>query len=218
MTHPADLLDVDVAAAFVLDAHRNGRYWDERAVRVRPELRSAGSDDLQRILDMLCEDEDADPDVAPDRQPETGLTPAADAALSSWLVRRAYYAREQLKLIPVEPDGSIAVWREIQCRPEDVRPALGVHWSWDPHFCEGAQAFWTPHAFDEEVPVVLFVAMAPVDSVDWPVTLLCAMDYLCGDDERELRLKDGAPLRLVEMHVDANPVAIPDALRKDVTA
>lgn len=218
MTHPADLLDVDAAAAHVLAAHRAGRYWDERAVRVRPELADAGSDDLHRILEMLSEEDDADPDVAPDRQPDVGLTPAADAALSSWLVRRAHYAREQLRLIPVEPNRTIAVWREIQCRPDDVRSDLGVHWTWDPDFCGGAQAFWTPHAFDEEVPVILFIASAPVESVDWQVTLLCAMDYLCGDDERELRLKDGAPLSLVEMHVDADPVTIPDALREDVTA
>lgn len=218
MTHPADLLDVDAAAAHVLAAHRTGRYWDERAVRVRPELADAGSDDLHRILEMLSEEDDADPDVAPERQPDVGLTPAADEALSSWLVRRAHYAREQLKLVPIGPNGTIAVWREIQCNPADVRPALGVHWTWNPDFCGGAQAFWTPHGSDEDVPVILLVGSVPVESVDWPVTLLCAMDYLCGDDERELRLRDGAPLRLVEMHVDAEAVSVPDTLREGVTA
>ena len=210
--HPSCGIDQDAAIATMTASWVQGGYWDERAAMVRPELADADLGNRWRLIDDLAED---DPAIAAmsERQPYDGpLGDELSKVVSEWMVRRAAYAMRVLSEIPVV-DGHVVATRAVMCRPEDLRSPLGVHWSWDPGWSGGADTHWAP-ASDEDLPVIHLVASVPVSSVDWQTTLLCAMDYLCGDDERELRLRDGAPVSLTSVAIGEAPVSMPDGLQE----
>lgn len=214
--HPTDVIDVEKAIAHMTRAMVEGGFWDERAIRVRPELAECLHDDRRFLLENLAEEDTAiDVDSLDDLHGD--LTGHLRDAVSSWVRNRAAYCMGVLKGIqPV--NGMIPAWRAVQCLPDALRPKLGVHWSWDPSYGGGASVHWPPEGDRENLPEILLVGMIPVSSVDWYVTLLCAMDYMNGCDERELRLLEDAPVRLVSMEVSAEPTVVPDRLLEGCSA
>lgn len=214
--HPTDAIDVDAAIATMTRCYVQGGFWDERAIRLRPELRDALDQDRRHLLEVLAEDDEAlDPEA--DADADGNLVGAEADAIARWMPLRAAHSLGVLRLI--EPiDGMIPVWRAIQCDPEKVRSKLGVHWCWDPNYGGGADCHWPTEYEDKDLPEILLVGMVPTTSVDWATTMLCAMDFQNGDDERELRLLEDAPVLLVDMHVAADPVPVPGRLRSGCTA
>lgn len=214
--HPTDAIDVEKAIADMTRAMVEGGHWDERAVRVRPELAECLHDDRRFLLEALAEDDETI-DVSDIDDLHGDLTGRHVDAVAEWARNRAAYCMGVLK--GIEPvDGMIPAWRAVQCMPDDLRPKLGVHWSWDPTYGGGASVHWPPEGDRENLPEILMAAMIPVSSVDWDVTLLCAMDYMNGCDERELRLLEDADVHLVSMEVSAEPTMVPDRLKTGCTA
>lgn len=208
-SHPADEVDAEDAIRRMTAAYVTGRYWDERAIRVNPALVHASAEDCWRVLEHIAEGdpslgEPGDFDSLPDPLP----TRYADA-IADWMPLRAEHGLASLREIPIV-DGHVQAWRAVQCHPADLRSALGVHWTWDLQWNDGATVKWPPKE-TEGVPELLLHAIVPVSSIDWQTTLLCAMDYVCGDDEREIRLHDGAALRLlsVETLIGGKAISIP---------
>jgi hypothetical protein len=76
--------------------------------------------------------------------------------------------------------------------------ALGVYWTWDREF---AEVYWSS---DERETTTTFVIEAHVDpaDVDWEGTLLAYMTYL---SEREVRLREGAPVHVVAVYDFSTP-------------
>lgn len=210
--HPSCGIDQDAAIATMTASWVQGGYWDERAARVRPELADADLGNRWRLIDDLAEDDPAIAAMSERQQYDGPLGDELSKVIGEWMVRRAAYAMRVLSEIPVV-DGHVAATRAVMCRPEDLRSPLGVHWSWDPGWSGGADAHWAPRS-DEDLPVIHLVASVPISSVDWQTTLLCAMDYLCGDDERELRLRDGAPVSLTSVAIGKALVPMPDGLQE----
>lgn len=206
--HPAAWIDQGAAIETMTASWIAGGYWDSRAVSVRPELADADLGNRWRLIDDLGEEDDAIAAMA-DRQPYDGpLSEELSEVVRDWMIRRAAFAMRVLSEMPIV-DGAILATRVVMCRPEDLNASLGVHWSWDPGWCGGAAAHWAPEG-GTELPLIHLEASVPVSSVDWQTTLLCAMDYLCGDDERELRTIDGAPVTLLSVRVDGVSVPIAD--------
>lgn len=75
--------------------------------------------------------------------------------------------------------------------PEAQHP--GVYWSWDRH---AAQAHWGN--FGSGQVEWIMVADLPVTIVDWPVSLAMNANPDTGD-EREIRIFDGAPVKLLQV-------------------
>lgn len=208
--HPASLIDQGAAIDAMTASYVSGGYWDAHAASQRPELAQADLEGRWRLIDDLGED---DPSIAAMAARQTYDAPLSDElakVVHDWMVRRAAFAHRVLSEIPLV-GGTVSATRAVACRPDDLRPALGVHWSWDPSWCGGADAFWAPGG-DEDLPVLHLHVPIPVSSVDWPMTMLCAMDYLCGDDERELRLTPGAPIPTPTIEIDGVEAAIPPHL------
>jgi hypothetical protein len=210
--HPSCEIDQGAAIETMTTSWIQGGYWDARAARVRPELAEVDIENRWRLIDDLAEDDPAIAAMSERQEYDAPLGPELSKVVREWMVRRAAYAMRVLSEIPVV-EGHVVATRAVMCRPEDLRSPLGVHWSWDTAWCGGADAHWAPKD-GEDLPVIHLVASVPVSSVDWQTTLLCAMDYLCGDDERELRLRDGAPVSLTSVSIGETPVPMRDGLRQ----
>lgn len=208
--HPSSRIDQGAAIETMTASWIAGGYWDAHATSVRPELADADLGNRWRLIDDLAEEDETVAAMA-ERQPYDGpLSDELSKVVRDWMIHRAAYAMRVLSGIPIV-DRAIVATRAVRCRPEDLRTPLGVFWSWDPEWCGGADAHWG--AVDAaDLPLIHLVASVPVCSVDWQTTLLCAMDYLCGDDERELRLKPDARMTLLSMSVDGVSVPVPDGL------
>jgi hypothetical protein len=205
--HPCLTIDREAAIATMAASYVRGGYWDAHGVAVRPELADADEDARWRLLDDLAEDDDAVAAMLERQNMEGPLSAELTVVVNDWMVRRAAYAMRVLSEMPVV-DGRIAATRAVMCRPEELRAPLGIHWSWDSAWSGGADAHWAPKT-DEDLPVIHVVASVPVSSVDWQTTLLCAMDYAYGDDERELRLLEGAQLTVLSVEIGTDAIETP---------
>jgi len=204
--HPCHTIDQGAAIETMTASWIHGGYWDAHAVRMRPELVDADLENRWRLIDDVGED-DEDVAAMAERQSYDGpLSDELSKWVRDWMIRRAAYAMRVLSEIPIV-DGAIVATRAVRCLPEDLRTPYGVFWSWDPEWSGGADAHWGT-LDSSDLPLVHLVASIPVSSVDWQTTLLCAMDYMCGDDERELRLTPDAPLTLLSMTVDDASVTV----------
>ena len=209
--HPSDLIDMTSAIRTMTDSYVAGGYWDARAVRVRPELHDVDASQRWRLLDDLSDGDERLHALIEDHEYDGELSPELAAVVNDWMVRRAAFAHRVLSGIRVDDD-CIVAYRAVGCAPESLRADLGVHWSWDPEWNGGADTHWATE--DPHCDVVIMIrARVPIPSVDWQTTMLCAMDYLSGDDERELRLHEGAPVGDVTIEIDDRPASIPTHLQ-----
>lgn len=208
--HPSALIDQGAAIEAMTASYGTGGYWDARAVRVRPELHDVDTAQRWRLLEDLAEDDETLSELVENHAYDGELSPELAKVVRDWMIRRAAFAHRVLSEIPVE-DGHVVAHRAVGCTPAGLRPALGVHWSWDPAWNGGADTHWAPE--DPACDIVVMIrARVPVSSIDWQTTMLCAMDYLSGDDERELRLVEGAPVVDVTIKVDGRTSPLPSHL------
>jgi hypothetical protein len=210
--HPSSLIDQKAAIETMTASYVAGGYWDAHAVRVRPELHDVDMSHRWRLLEDLADDDDDGnlSELVDDHTYDGDLSPELTKVVRDWMIRRAAFAHRVLSEMPVE-DGHVVAWRAVACKPDDLRPALGIHWSWDPTWDGGADTHWAPD--DPACDVVLMIrARIPVSSVDWQTTMLCAMDYVSGDDERELRLLEDAVVEDVTIEIDGKEVPLPSHL------
>lgn len=208
--HPSHLIDQNAAIEAMTASYVAGGYWDVRAVRVRPELHDVDTAQRWRLLEDLAEDDGHLSELIGDHAYDGDLSPELAKAVRDWMIRRAAFAHRVLSEIPIE-DGHVVAHRAVGCAPADLRPGLGVHWSWDPAWNGGADTHWAPEDPASDI-VIMIRARVPVSSVDWQTTMLCAMDYLSGDDERELRLLDGAAVTDVSIEVGGRASPLPPHL------
>ena len=126
-----------------------------------------------------------------------------NAWLKRWAERRIDDIIETLK--SVATGESIRIWRVITA-PKDWRPdtqSLGVFWSWDP---TAAQAHWGNYA-KGDVRWKIESAATP-DQIDWPLTIALNAHPSFGEDEKEIRLRKGVRVPIVELFSEGRPVEV----------
>ncbi len=108
----------------------------------------------------------------------------------------------------VVKNGKVVVWRKMTV-PEDwishlskEGKHLGIYWTWDP---DAADTHWGDYS---KKSVALIEAEAPENGVDWEETLRINVEPFIGDDEKEITLNKGVPLKILSIEVDGNPVDI----------
>jgi GNAT superfamily N-acetyltransferase len=75
------------------------------------------------------------------------------------------------------------------------KKGFGVYWSWD---ADAADAHWG----NLYAKKYTFHARVSAHDVDWNSTLLANLDPTLGDDEKEIRVKNGVPLELIEYRIE----------------
>jgi hypothetical protein len=114
------------------------------------------------------------------------------SALNKWSLDRVFWAFTN---IDARFRGDeIMVWREITApadwKPDDRHP--GVFWSWERN---AAEAHWG--SFSQGQVTWLMSGMVKFQHIDWVATLAAnsAPDY---ENEKEIRIKEGAPVRSIQ--------------------
>lgn len=107
----------------------------------------------------------------------------------------------------VEGD-SIDIWREMTVPKEWVqtlgkdRLDLGIYWSYTK---EGAEAHWGEGG---DTVLVNIGTTVSLDQVDWKSTFIVKLQIDHADDEQEVRLFKGVPIKIKELSVDGEEVDV----------
>lgn len=72
---------------------------------------------------------------------------------------------------------------------------VGVFWTYDPRYAREYMGAWKSTAEEEDLKIL--VGVVNPEDVDWPITLALNM---WGDVEREIRLKPGAPVKIIAIY------------------
>lgn len=90
--------------------------------------------------------------------------------------------------------GFVRAWRVITAPQDwDVKSRHpGVYWSWDK---KAAQAHWGE--FGNGRVKWRISALIPISSIDWVTTLAMNADPALGEDEKEIRIYDDAPVKII---------------------
>ena len=109
-----------------------------------------------------------------------------------------FYRREVIK------NGRVTVWRKITVKESWMDHLakegkhLGVYWSWDP---DAADTHWGD--FNKK-SVALIEAEVPENGVDWEETLVANIQPMIGEDEKEIKLHRGVPLKIISIEMDGS--------------
>ena len=107
-----------------------------------------------------------------------------------------FYRREVIK------NGRVTVWRKITVKESWMDHLakegkhLGVYWSWDP---DAADTHWGDYSKPSKA---LIEAEVPENGVDWEGTLINNIEPFTGDDEKEIKLFKGVPLKILSVEID----------------
>lgn len=107
-----------------------------------------------------------------------------------------FYRREIIK------NGKVTVWRKITVKESWMDHLvkegkhLGVYWSWDP---DAADTHWGDFS---KKSVALIEAEVPENGVDWEETLVANIQPMMGEDEKEIKLHRGVPLKIISIEID----------------
>lgn len=110
-----------------------------------------------------------------------------------------FYKREVIK------NGRVTVWRRITVKESWLDHLakegkhLGVYWSWDP---DAADTHWGDFS---KKSTALIEAEVPENGVDWEETLVANIQPMMGDDEKEIKLHRGVPLKIISIEIDNSP-------------
>ena len=125
--------------------------------------------------------------------------------ITKWMKSRYSYVTRNMQANKVK--GGFLIYRAIKVQEEHVSAIasgdqpLGMFWA----FCEeSAEAHWGNFDHTE----LLFEAVVASEKIDWITTIRRNMNYVLGDDEQEVSLKSGTPLRLIRATVDGKPLPI----------
>ena len=107
-----------------------------------------------------------------------------------------FYKREVIK------NGRVKIWRRLTVKESWLDHLakegkhLGVYWSWDP---DAADTHWGDFS---KKSTALIEAEVPENGVDWEETLVANIQPMIGDDEKEIQLYRGVPLKIVSIEID----------------
>jgi hypothetical protein len=73
---------------------------------------------------------------------------------------------------------------------------LGIYWTWD---SDSADTHWGDYSKPSKV---LIEAEVPENGVDWEKTLITNVEPFTGDDEKEITLIKGVPLKILSVEMD----------------
>jgi hypothetical protein len=113
-----------------------------------------------------------------------------------------FYENEVIK------NGRVTVWRKITVSEDWMDhfikegKHLGIYWTWDP---DAAETHWGDYS---KKSVALIEAEVPENGVDWEKTLRINIEPFIGDDEKEITLNKGVPLKIVSVEIDGKLVDI----------
>ena len=102
-------------------------------------------------------------------------------------------------------NGKVTVWRRITVGDSWIDHLskkgkhLGVYWSWDP---DAAEAHWGD---SDKKFSALIEAEVSENGVDWEQTLIANIQPFTGDDEKEITLNKGVPLKILSIEIDGQP-------------
>lgn len=161
----------------------------------RPEVFD-GATETSEALPMIAREYAAEEDLQDDR----GL----DAALRLWWEDRK---QEVLHRFDPQVTGNyIHAFRAVEVRKVSqlkLTQNVGIFWS---TAADTAYAHW-----GRGEPATVLHALVPLSSVDWVGTAICRADPDTGDDEDELRLREGAPLTILGyQHGEDSPKIFPE--------
>ncbi|TLX16148.1 hypothetical protein [Rhizobium sp. MHM7A] len=126
--------------------------------------------------------------------------PEFRATMVHWLAHRFRYVLSELETTDVTQLGRrMSVDPEWKTAIDRHEATVGVYWG-DLPLDSGA--FW----HDENKPVDVYMeASVSHDDIDWIGTIRARLDYLTGDEEREIRLKEDVKVLVTRLEVDAQP-------------
>lgn len=181
-------------------SHLYGRYWDEHALTLRPELEFCGSDGahgmLQDFQDTLPAEERKDDFWewdGTDRYRDY-VQSWAEARFEGCLARllQVVAANERIEISRSMVVGASHLEQLRGSVGSDVDVAeVGVFWA------AGDGMTGVYFTGDQEGAEVGLTAEVDIEAVDLRMTLLARMDYQNGDEEGEIRLRPEARLRLL---------------------
>jgi hypothetical protein len=99
-------------------------------------------------------------------------------------------------------NGKVTVWRAMTVTSswldhlEREGKHLGIYWTWDP---DAADTHWGDYSKPSKV---LIEAEVPENGVDWEKTLIMNIEPFTGDDEKEITLFKGVPLKILSIEID----------------
>jgi hypothetical protein len=123
----------------------------------------------------------------------------------NWLEYDLRYKLEELISVyknDVIQNGKVTVWRAMTVTSswldhlEREGKHLGIYWTWDP---DAADTHWGDYSKPSKV---LIEAEVPENGVDWEKTLITNIEPFTGDDEKEITLIKGVPLRILSIEMD----------------
>ena len=123
----------------------------------------------------------------------------------NWLEYDLRYKLEELiRLYRNEliQNGKVTVWRAMTVTSswlthlEREGKHLGIYWTWDP---DAADTHWGDYS---KTSKVLIEAEVPENGVDWETTLIMNIEPFTGDDEKEITLIKGVPLKILSIEMD----------------
>lgn len=141
---------------------------------------------------------------------EEGLTDAEDEDINqedflNWLEYDLRYKLEELVRhyrSEVIRNGKAIIWRAMTVTSswldhlEREGKHLGIYWTWDP---DAADTHWGDYSKPSKV---LIEAEVPENGVDWEKTLIMNIKPFTGDDEKEITLFKGVPLKILSVEMD----------------
>jgi len=104
--------------------------------------------------------------------------------------------------------GRITVWRKITVSEDWMDhfskegKHLGIYWTWDP---DAAETHWGDYT---KKSVALIEAEVSENGVDWKRTIRANIEPAIGDDEKEITLNKGIPLKIVSIEINDRPIDV----------
>ena len=141
---------------------------------------------------------------------EEGLNDVEDEDINqedflNWLEYDLRYKLEELVRhyrSEVIHNGKVIIWRAMTVTSswldhlEREGKHLGIYWTWDP---DSADTHWGDYSKPSKV---LIEAEVPENGVDWEKTLIMNIEPFTGDDEKEITLFKGVPLKILSVEID----------------
>ena len=141
---------------------------------------------------------------------EEGLNDVEDEDINqedflNWLEYDLRYKLEELVRhyrSEVIQNGKAIIWRAMTVTSswidhlEREGKHLGIYWTWDP---DSADTHWGDYSKPSKV---LIEAEVPENGVDWEKTLIMNIEPFTGDDEKEITLFKGVPLKILSVEID----------------
>jgi hypothetical protein len=98
--------------------------------------------------------------------------------------------------------GKLTIWRAMTVKDDYIlhlekeAKHLGIYWTWDP---DSAETHWGDYSKKSKA---LIEAEISENGVDWEKTLISNIQPYIGDDEKEITLSKGSPMKIISLEID----------------